>query len=175
MTRIDEASQLGIMPRAVNQIFETIKAKQEEDPECSFTLRVSFLEIYCETVRDLLSSNPKPSMVAIRQNEAGEILVMGSIEEAVKSESECFALLERGTVNRTTGSTLMNEMSSRSHAIFTIYIEHRYQEEGTGVMKSFTSKLNMVIYKGCICVVFESSYFRTIVTWNVCFVFSVSA
>ena len=72
------------------------------------------------------------SRVTIRENQDGQITVVGAREEVVESEEEMMLLLERGTLCRTTGSTLMNAQSSRSHAIFTILLENRILREGGG-------------------------------------------
>jgi hypothetical protein len=85
---------------------------------------VQFLEIYGEEVKDLLDPLG-PGRVAIREQAGGGIAVVGAKEEGVESAEEMMLVLERGTLCRTTGSTLMNAQSSRSHAIFTVLLEHR--------------------------------------------------
>eukprot|EP01036_Dinobryon_divergens_P045475 gene45475-60760_t len=82
----------------------------------TFTMgvRIQFLEIYGEEIRDLL----EPSLstkVSIRETAAGEVYVTGAKELLVSSAEEMMMALERGTLSRTTGSTLMNQSSSRSH------------------------------------------------------------
>ena len=62
-------------------------------------------------------------MVSIREEKDGSISIHGVIEEHVSDSSELLSLLDKGSVNRTTAATLMNDSSSRSHAIFTIFVE----------------------------------------------------
>ncbi|KRW99475.1 WD40-repeat-containing domain [Pseudocohnilembus persalinus] len=61
--------------------------------------------------------------VVIRQETDGQIQIYGLVEEKVENQEEMMAVLERGGLNRATSSTLMNQASSRSHAIFTIHLE----------------------------------------------------
>jgi len=61
-------------------------------------------------------------MIAIREEKDGSVSIYGAYEEEVHHEDDMLELLDRGSFHRTTSSTLMNEASSRSHAIFTITI-----------------------------------------------------
>lgn len=114
----------------IEDIFATISNRRLQDPSCQYRICIQFLEIYGEEIKDLL--DPVNSRVTIRENQDGEITVIGAREEVVESEEEMMLLLERGTLCRTTGSTLMNAQSSRSHAIFTILLENRTLREGAG-------------------------------------------
>ena len=112
---------VGIIPRAVDQIFrvlESVDASVEE-----WVLRVSYLEIYNEQVRDLLHPEESVKSVTIREDASGDIYVQGVGEELVGSRSSLLACLERGRLARTTASTLMNERSSRSHSLCTIMVQ----------------------------------------------------
>lgn len=95
-------------------------------------MSVQFLEIYGEEVKDLLDPLA-PGRVVIREQPGGGIAVVGAREEAVESAEEMMLVLERGTLCRTTGSTLMNAQSSRSHAIFTVLLQHRIARVGPGM------------------------------------------
>mmetsp|Transcript_23626 Transcript_23626/g.37696 ORF Transcript_23626/g.37696 Transcript_23626/m.37696 type:complete len:1511 (+) Transcript_23626:207-4739(+) len=122
----DDDSKLGIIPRAMGNIFDLIAERKEENPGAEFYLRVQFLEVYGEDIRDLLdpAGSAEGKSVTIREGDKGEgVLVIGAMEESVKSTQEMLSALERGALCRTTGSTEMNVHSSRSHAIFTIIIE----------------------------------------------------
>jgi hypothetical protein len=83
------------------------------------------LEVYNELVRDLLHPETPPKSISIRENPEGEILVIGIRDKPVKSASEVMHWLELGSACRSTGATMMNEHSSRSHAILTVHIEQR--------------------------------------------------
>lgn len=115
--------EYGIIPRVIMNMFDTIEAKTQENALFRADVRIRFLEIYGEEIRDLLvtlGDATGESKVALRETEGGEVLVTGAAEEQVHDADECLRLLERGTLCRTTGSTLMNAHSSRSHAIFTV-------------------------------------------------------
>ena len=118
----------GIIPRVIERLVAEVQARKETSAP---VLRVSFLEIYNEEIRDLLNpSNEKP--ITVRE-EAGTITLPGLSEEVVTTTEEMAACLARGALNRVTAVTLMNEQSSRSHAIFTISME---QVENEGVISS---------------------------------------
>ncbi len=68
----------------------------------------------------------------IRETPDGEIQVHNTVEEEVTSEEEMLGCLERGSLQRATGSTLMNAQSSRSHAIFTVYLDQVSYEQDAG-------------------------------------------
>ena len=118
----------GIIPRVIERLISEVQLRKETT---SPVLRVSFLEIYNEEIHDLLTpTNDKP--ISIRE-ESGVITLPGLSEELVNSAEEMAGCLTRGSLNRVTAATLMNEQSSRSHAIFTISIE---QMETEGVICS---------------------------------------
>ena len=75
----------------------------------------------------------KDNGISIREEKDGSVGIYGAIEETVSDSSQMLTLLDQGSINRTTAATMMNESSSRSHAIFTIFIEqHRYNQEEEG-------------------------------------------
>ena len=85
-------------------------------------VRASFLEIYNEDIRDLLSKNPN-NRLELKENIETGVYVKDLTQFVVKGESEIRNVLMVGKKNRTVGATLMNQDSSRSHSIFTITIE----------------------------------------------------
>lgn len=116
--------ELGIIPRVISYAFDTIKAKQAAQPGASFCVKVQFIEIYGEEIKDLL--DPRGSserQLAIRETDDGGVQLINAKEELVECEDELLRALERGSLSRTTGSTRMNASSSRSHAIFTVVLE----------------------------------------------------
>jgi len=118
---------IGVIPKAVAHIFERIRKVEDT---IRFTVRVGFVEIHKEEIRDLLSSRPEQSHhVHVRELPDGGIILAGAKEIEVESENDMAAVLERGTCMRATGATGMNQRSSRSHAIFTITIEQRKIEQ----------------------------------------------
>lgn len=113
----------GIIPRVISFMFEQIDAKTQENAHYKAELHIRFLEIYGEEIHDLLvtlGDSTGENKVSLREAENGEVQVTGASEVRVVDADECMRLLERGTLCRTTGSTLMNAHSSRSHAIFTV-------------------------------------------------------
>ncbi|CAL1410691.1 unnamed protein product [Linum trigynum] len=136
-TGFKESYQAGIVPQVMSVLFgkiETLKHQTE------FQLHVSFIEILKEEVRDLLDPSclhkaespnghagkvnvPGKPPIQIRESSNGVITLAGSTEVSVGSLKEMAAYLEQGSLSRATGSTNMNNQSSRSHAIFTITLE----------------------------------------------------
>jgi kinesin family protein 4/21/27 len=125
----------GVIPRVVHQIFETIAKQREADPSVSYTVTLSFLEIYNECIRDLLApaaaSADAPASLDLREDpQRGGVVVAGLSAEPVTSEDQVYACLQRGGLRRATASTQMNAQSSRSHAICTIGLERRGGGDG---------------------------------------------
>ncbi len=114
-------STLGIIPRVINDIFDLVKKK--EDDNSDYKIYVQYLELYGEDIKDLLD-NTKSSKVTIRENIDGEVIIVGAKEESVHSKVQMMSLLNDGSKHRTTSATKMNSTSSRSHAIFTVIIKH---------------------------------------------------
>ncbi|XP_048656378.1 kinesin-like protein KIF27 isoform X3 [Marmota marmota marmota] len=110
--------QKGIIPRAIEEIFQSIS----ENPSINFVIKVSYIEVYKEDLRDLLELETSMKDLHIREDEKGNTVIVGAKECHVESVDEVMSLLEMGNAARHTGTTQMNEHSSRSHAIFTISI-----------------------------------------------------
>ncbi|XP_065802484.1 kinesin-like protein KIF27 isoform X2 [Muntiacus reevesi] len=108
--------QKGIIPRAIQEIFQNISEK----PSIDFNIKVSYIEVYKEDLRDLLELETSVKDLHIREDEKGNTVIVGAKECQVESADEVMSLLEMGNAARHTGTTQMNEHSSRSHAIFTI-------------------------------------------------------
>ncbi|XP_047381659.1 kinesin-like protein KIF27 isoform X2 [Sciurus carolinensis] len=110
--------QKGIIPRAIQEIFQSIS----ENPSINFNIKVSYIEVYKEDLRDLLELETSMKDLHIREDEKGNTVIVGAKECHVESVDEVMSLLEMGNAARHTGTTQMNEHSSRSHAIFTISV-----------------------------------------------------
>ena len=125
-TGVDDDT-LGIIPRAIARVFEDVDERQEQ---ISITVKASFLEIYNEEIKDLLVPGGRAGegrqSIMIRESPDGSINVNGLTEVVVSSCADTLALLQVGATSRTTGSTLMNSVSSRSHGIFTLSLEQRF-------------------------------------------------
>ena len=122
---VTDGRERGIIPRAIEDIFDYIA--KDSHARSKYLVRVSYLQIYNETVSDLLK--PERTNLNIREDKKRGVFVEGQSEWVVRTPSEIYGLLERGAQLRATGSTKMNELSSRSHAVFTIIIEHSTTED----------------------------------------------
>jgi len=114
----DPVSQKGIIPRAFEHIFEAIAVAEST----KYLVHGSYCEIYNEEIRDLLGKNSKAKLDLKEHPEKG-VYVQGLTSHAVNSVAECKVLMEKGWSQRAVGETLMNADSSRSHSIFSIYLE----------------------------------------------------
>ena len=122
----------GIVHMAASDIFNHI----EQDPDRVFLVRVSFIEIYNEEVRDLLvvsgdSSKGSDAHLTIREDKQRGVFV-NSNESIVTSMNSLLSVLFAGEKNRSVAATGMNERSSRSHTIFRITVESRLKETKKG-------------------------------------------
>nr|XP_058928270.1 kinesin-like protein KIF27 isoform X5 [Kogia breviceps] len=108
--------QKGIIPRAIQEIFQNISENLSIDSK----IKVSYIEVYKEDLRDLLELETSMKDLHIREDEKGNTVIVGAKECQVESADEVMSLLEMGNAARHTGTTQVNEHSTRSHAIFTI-------------------------------------------------------
>ncbi|XP_072217998.1 uncharacterized protein [Leuresthes tenuis] len=115
----------GVMPLALEDVFQTIK----KFPKKEFLLRVSYMEIYNETVTDLLVDSWKRKPLEVREMINKNIYVADLTEELVTSLPQALAWIRKGEKNRHYGKTKMNERSSRSHAIFRMILESRERSD----------------------------------------------
>eukprot|EP01029_Cantina_marsupialis_P005141 TRINITY_DN154_c0_g1_i1.p1 TRINITY_DN154_c0_g1~~TRINITY_DN154_c0_g1_i1.p1 ORF type:complete len:894 (+),score=172.22 TRINITY_DN154_c0_g1_i1:98-2779(+) len=115
----DSGEHRGIIPRAIEQIFQHIQ--NSVSPRMRFLVRASYLQIYNEAISDLLK--PERTNLLIREDKKKGVYVEGLSEWVVRSPAEIYSLMQRGGQMRVKGSTKMNELSSRSHAVFIIIVE----------------------------------------------------
>ena len=99
------------------------RAQQARQPEVEISLTVSYLQIYCEMLHDLL--DPSNSDLSVRENSDGAVYVQGLSRVPVTSLNQCLELLREGDQNRTVSATKLNATSSRSHAACIIHLERR--------------------------------------------------
>ncbi|XP_052227615.1 kinesin-like protein KIF17 isoform X2 [Dreissena polymorpha] len=138
----DPPSQRGIIPRAFDHIFETVSLAEKT----KFLIHASYCEIYNEEIRDLLGKDIKCKLELHEHPEKG-VYVNGLSQHTVHNVIECNKIMEKGWKNRSTGATLMNADSSRSHSIFTIMLEMMTpDEEGEEHIRA--GKLNLVDLAG---------------------------
>ena len=143
MTGGKDEKEKGIMPRSFDDIFKRIEG---DSKETQFLIRASYLEIYNEEIRDLLSKNPRNRLDLHEKTDSG-VYVRDLSYFAVKSVAEINDVLKIGMKNRSVGSTNMNAQSSRSHSLFQITIE-RSEIGADGKQHIKAGKLNMVDLAG---------------------------
>ncbi|OCT73787.1 kinesin-like protein KIF9 [Xenopus laevis] len=135
----------GIIPRALQQVFKEIEGKSDQ----SITVRISYLEIYNETLYDLLSTVPDASAPDTQMtivDDAQGVFVKGLSLNLASNEEQALNLLFEGETNRIIGSHVLNKNSSRSHCIFTIHVESRSRIVSDA--KYTMSKINLVDLAG---------------------------
>lgn len=128
-----EPSSVGIVPRAMDQLFGTIDERKRMNeeiglPRPEFSVSAQFMELYNEEIFDLLSpSNDKTKKSGIKIHEDGNsnICVVGLNSYKISSKEDAIECLKVGTLSRSTASTNMNVQSSRSHAIFSIFLQQK--------------------------------------------------
>ena len=138
----DPPEMRGIIPRAFCRVFEKI----DETHEQNFLVRASFLEIYNEEVRDLLSKDPK-NKLELKEDVDRGVYVKDLTSYVVKGVQEMENVLLAGKKNRSVGATLMNQDSSRSHSIFSIIVESS-SDGADGSKHIRAGKLNLVDLAG---------------------------
>jgi len=111
----------GIIPRCIESIFSYIESNSNKDTK--FIIRAAYLQIYNEMISDLLNPNNTNKNLNIREDKQKGLFVDNLSEFAVRSPSDIYTLLERGASFREVSNTFMNDVSSRSHAVFMITIE----------------------------------------------------
>ncbi|XP_066430031.1 centromere-associated protein E-like isoform X6 [Eleutherodactylus coqui] len=115
----------GIISLAIQEVFRII----QEDPTREFLLRVSYMEIYNETVTDLLCDDRRRKPLDVREDINRNVYVADLTDELVMTPEHVMQWIKRGEKNRHYGETKMNDRSSRSHAIFRMIIESRERIE----------------------------------------------
>ena len=123
---IDDEDGKGIIPRIVEQIFASILASPGN---IEYTVRVSYMEIYMEKIRDLLA--PQNDNLPVHEEKNRGVYVKGLLEIYVSSVQEVYEVMRRGGLARVVAATNMNEMSSRSHSIFVVTVTQKNVETGS--------------------------------------------
>lgn len=130
----------GLIPLSIQECFKYLKHRKQGR---EYLLRVSYLEVYKEHIRDLLAE----STVPIRLFDSSDgLIIKGLQEEVVTSPEEVFALLEEGEARRQVGATSLNQHSSRSHVLLRLWIESRAENEPNGAVR--ISSLSLVDLAG---------------------------
>ncbi|KAL5007225.1 hypothetical protein ScPMuIL_016031 [Solemya velum] len=117
--------EYGIIPRALQVMFDIMKTKTNVD----FSIKVSYIEIYKEELQDLLDMQTPIKELHVREDDKGNTVIVGAREVECESLDDVMSSLESGSAMRHTGSTQMNEHSSRSHSIFTVVVGQKWTED----------------------------------------------
>jgi hypothetical protein len=141
----------GIIPRTCEDLFERIESNAS--PHVSYTVRVSYFEVYNEHVRDLLTSprpatSGHPNYLKIREHPTEGPYVKDLTELAVKNYHELLRCMRMGDASRTTASTKMNDTSSRSHAVFTIMLKQIHHDLSTDSTTERMARIRLVDLAG---------------------------
>ena len=145
----------GIMPLTLNELFNKIK---EFSNEREYKMKISYLEIYNENIRDLLkfannnnnfnvNNTINEEFLDLREDPLKGIIITNITELLVNNSKDILSILKRGNRNRTQEATGANETSSRSHAILQISIEFNELHSGIS-LEIKNSKLSLIDLAG---------------------------
>lgn len=150
-TMMGTPSQPGLIPRTCEDLFQRIESNVS--PHISYTVRVSYFEVYNEHVRDLLSpprpsSDNHPYYLKIRESPTEGPYVKDLTDLPVKNYNELLRYMHLGDNSRTTASTKMNDTSSRSHAVFTIMLKQIHHDICTDETTERLARIRLVDLAG---------------------------
>lgn len=140
-----EEHQEGIIPMICKDLFNRIH--DTETNELKYSVEVSYMEIYCERVRDLLNPKNKGNL-RVREHPLLGPYVEDLSKLAVTDYQDIHDLIDEGNKARTVAATNMNETSSRSHAVFTIFFTQRRHDNMTDLTTEKVSKISLVDLAG---------------------------
>ena len=138
--------EAGVIPKICQNMFERITEFQK-DKNLTYTVEVSYLEIYNERVRDLLNPATKGNL-KVREHPSTGPYVEDLAKLAVRSFHEIEHLMDEGNKARTVAATSMNETSSRSHAVFTLTVTQKRHDEETRMDTEKVAKISLVDLAG---------------------------
>ncbi len=153
----EKGENIGVLPRTAIYLFELLgkyiysgeEYNVSQQKVNTFSVKCSMIELYLDNIIDLLedkNTSTANKKLDMRQHQNGHMFVQGVSEHAVKSPGNLLALLEYGNERRQIHKTEMNERSSRSHTIFTIYLSTSFNK-GDGIVTT-NSKLLFVDLAG---------------------------
>lgn len=140
-----EDGQEGIIPQICKDLFDKIRNTSTQDVK--YSVEVSYMEIYCERVRDLLNPKNKGNL-RVREHPLLGPYVEDLSKLAVTSYQDIHDLIDEGNKARTVAATNMNETSSRSHAVFTIFFTQQRYDATTQLCTEKVSKISLVDLAG---------------------------
>ncbi|KAM8886358.1 kinesin-like protein KIF27 isoform 2-T2 [Spinachia spinachia] len=145
---LEEEEEGGIIDCVAEDLFSLLEGKRKNGDDVEATVRVSYMELYMEELRDLLELHTIHKELLIREDEKGNTVVVGAKEMVVTSAEELRSVLETGNALRRTGTTGMNDHSSRSHAILTLQLIQCCHGNNSSLQSVRSSKLCLVDLAG---------------------------
>uniref|UniRef100_A0AAZ3Q237 plus-end-directed kinesin ATPase n=1 Tax=Oncorhynchus tshawytscha TaxID=74940 RepID=A0AAZ3Q237_ONCTS len=146
MGKPDLKNQEGIIPLMCEDLFTKFKDCNNDNTK-SYSVEVSYMEIYCERVRDLLNPKNKGNL-RVREHPLMGPYVEDLSKLAVTSYNDIQDLMDSGNKARTVAATNMNETSSRSHAVFNIIFTQKRLDAETDNTSEKVSKISLVDLAG---------------------------
>ncbi|XP_061422238.1 kinesin-like protein KIF1B isoform X11 [Lethenteron reissneri] len=140
-----EKGQEGIIPQLCEDLF--LRINDNGNTDMAYSVEVSYMEIYCERVRDLLNPKNKGNL-RVREHPLLGPYVEDLSKLAVTSYTDIADLMDSGNKARTVAATNMNETSSRSHAVFTIIFTQKRHDVETDLCTEKVSKISLVDLAG---------------------------
>ena len=144
-TMVGGGDNWGLMIRSISDLFKMINNEKEK----KYVIKISYVEIYNEIIKDLLSDQNKNTQLEIRADAQKGVILQGAEFKKVTNESDAYKLIMRGNKHRTEKPSSYNENSSRSHAILQIYIEVEEQSLPTLNKEKMFGKFVLVDLAGC--------------------------
>jgi len=136
----------GIIPRVLQSLFKKLDMDEKE-----YSVRVSFIELYNEELRDLLSSDENKQLKIFDDTSRKghtTTIVQGAEERYILNAAEGLRCLQEGSVKRQVAATKCNDLSSRSHTVFTITVYQKHETDSNGEDMFMLGKLNLVDLAG---------------------------
>ena len=148
----NDTSEAGVMPRALHALFQSLDIMSSSGSTGvthTYSVKVQFLEVYGEDLRDLLQEQQGSKKLSIRDGRKNiEPEVIGASHVPVSNAEEALLCLTRGSLRRITRATNMNSESSRSHAIMSVVVEQKIAKGAAGESSVKKSKFHFVDLAG---------------------------
>jgi kinesin family protein 13 len=148
MGSLMEDSLKGIIPRLCDTMFDRIAEGKQANSRMSYKVEVSYMEIYCEKVRDLLCPKGGKHSLKVREHKSLGPYVEGLSKLAVTSFIDINELMSEGNKSRTVAATQMNAESSRSHAVFSIVVTQTEFDPKSQLGMEKVAKMSLVDLAG---------------------------